>query len=265
MATFAACSGSVEEEQPPAAAATSGAEQMPPLQAVAPAPAAEPVVPAAPPPAPEPVATTPAANAQPAQPPMPPLAVVVMHEVKDFDAWKKVFDEDAAARKEAGMLGEGVMRGVDNEKLVAVYAPATDLAKLKAFTTSKELKDKMKTAGVKGKPTIYVFNTEGGKMAPPDKTGLYGMLLQFNVKDFAAFKTALESEEQAREGAGVIGYGLGQSPDKATQGYLYLQSEDAAKLKGYVTSKETKKAWKDAGLQGTPKTTLLKEDTMTMY
>lgn len=191
--------------------------------------------------------------------------MVVIHEVKDFDTWKKAFDEHATFRKDAGLIGEGVMRGADNDKLVAVYAPATDPAKLKAFIESKDLKEKMKSAGVKGKPTIYVFSNKGGKMAPPDKTGLYGAIIQLTVKDFTAFKTALESQDQVRETAGVVGYGIGQSPDKATEGYLYLQSEDVAKLKAYVGSKETKKAWKDASVQGTPKVTVLKEGTMVMY
>jgi quinol monooxygenase YgiN len=262
LAAGAGCaSTSAEEEQPPAATATEGAEQLPAMQ---PAPVAAP--PVAPAPAAEAPPTTPAAAvAQPPQPQMPQLAMVVIHEVKDFDTWKQAFDEHASARKEAGLLGEGVMRGVDNDKLVAVYSPASDPVKLKAFLESKDLKDKMKTAGVKGKPTVYVFNSAGGKMAPPDKTGLFGAIVQVNVKDFDAFKTAIESQDQARTDAGIIGYGIGQSPDKATEGYLYLQSEDVAKLKAYVTAKETKKAWKDAGAQGQPKATVLKEGEMTMY
>jgi hypothetical protein len=196
---------------------------------------------------------------------MPTLAVVVMHEVKDYDAWKTAFDEQAQARKDAGLLGESIMRGADNDKLVAVYAPASDPVKLKAFLDSKDLKDKMKSGGVKGKPTVYVFNSAGGKMAPQERTGLYGAMLQLTVKDFDAFKTAIEGEDQAREAAGIIGYGIGQNPDKATEGYLYFQSEDAAKLKAYVADKETKKAWKDAGVKSQAKLTVLKEGTMTMY
>ncbi len=289
-----------EEEQPPAAAATEGAEM--PAAAAAPAPAAAtapaaapaagapatapaatatPVAPAAgapqaaTAPAATPAAAAPAATAAPATPAanvaaapapqMPQLAALVIHQVKDFDAWKKVFDEDQPARKEAGVVGEGVMRGADNDKLVAIYMPASDQAKLKAFLESKDLKDKMKAAGVKGKPTVYVFHTEGGKMAPPDKTGLFGAIIQTKVKDFAAFKTAIEGEDQARANAGILGYGLGQSPDKPTEGYLYLQGEDLTKLKTYLGSKETKKAWKEAGVQGTPKTTIVKESTTTMY
>jgi quinol monooxygenase YgiN len=253
------CSSS-EVEEPAATEATEGAEAPQPELSAPPEPTTEPA-----PPPPAPPETPAAAVTPPPAPPMPPYAAVVIHEVKDYDAWKPVFDSHQDMRKQAGFLGEGVMRGVDKPNLVVVYVPGTDPAKMKEFTESKDLKDKMKEAGVKGKPTILIFKDEGGKMAPPDKTGLYGAILQYNVKDFAAFKTALEGQESARATAGIIGYGLGQSVDKETTAYLYLQSDDAAKLKTYLDAKETKTAMKDAGAKGQPKVTLVQEGTMTMY
>jgi hypothetical protein len=256
LALGAACSGSSEEETP-AAAATTGAEAPP--APPAPEPAAEP---SPPPPAPEPPA--PAANT--AQPPqMPTSAGVVIQTVKDYDAWKKAFDEHQQARKDAGALGDGVMRGVDNPKLIAVYLPTNDIAKLKEFTASKDLKDKMKEAGVVGKPTIYLFNNAGGKMAPPDKASLFGAIIELDTKDFAAFKTALDAQQPARDAAGIVGYGLGQGVEKPNTAYLYLQSDDAIKLKAYLAAKETKQAFKDAGVKNTLKPTVVQEATMTMY
>jgi quinol monooxygenase YgiN len=259
LALGAGCSSS-EVEEPAATEATEGAEAPQPELPAPPEPTAEPA-----PPPPAPPETPAAAVAPPPAPQMPPYAAVVIHEVKDYDAWKTHFDGHIDARKQAGAIGEGLMRGVDNDKQVVVYLPATDPEKLKAFSTSKELKDKMKEAGVKGKPTVLIFKDAGGKMAPPDKTGLYGAILQYNVKDFAAFKTALEGQESARATAGIIGYGLGQSVDKETTAYVYLQSDDAAKLKTYLDAKETKAAMKDAGAKGQPKVNLVQEGPMKMY
>jgi len=247
------CAGETVEEQPPAAAATEGGEATP----AEPAPATAPVAETAP-------ATPAAAVAEPPAPAMPTAAGIVIHEVKDYAAWKTVFDSHLDVRKAAGFLGEGIMRGVDNDKLVAVYLPTTDSAKATAFFADKALKDKMKEAGVKGKPTMYVFNTAGGKMAKAAGP-LFGAILQVNVKDFAAFKTAIEAQDAALTTAGIAGYGLGQSPDTATVGYLYLQAEDVAKLKVYLAAKETKKAMKDAGVKGQPKTTVVQETGMMMY
>ena len=259
----AACSGS-NPEQAPAATATEGAEAPP-----APAPAAEPASPPAQSPAAEQPAAPPAPAAdtaqQPAEPQMPPVAAVVIQHVKDFDAWKQAFDEHQQLRKDASAVGEGIMRGVDNPKLVAVYLPATDAAKLKEFLESKDLKDKMKAAGVQGKPTVYLFNDQGGKMAPPNASGLYGAMLELDTKDFAAFKSAIEGRESAREAAGIVGYGLGQGVDKPSSAYLYLQAEDAAKLKSYLNAKDTKQAMKAAGVKNSLKPTIVQESSMTMY
>jgi len=241
----------------PAPAATAGAETTP-----EPAPTPAP----APPPAPEPATPAAAVEAPPPAPQMPPFAAVVIQEVKDYDAWKTVFDGDVEARKAGGIVGEGLMRGADDDKLVVVYAPATDAEKLKAFLGAKELKAKMKEAGVKGKPTIYMFKSEGGKTAKgAEGAPMFGAVLKYDTKDFAAFKTAMEAGADARMAAGVVGWALGQGVEKDTEAYVYLQSDDVAKLKAYLAAKETKAAMKAAGAKGQPKATLFKEESMTMY
>lgn len=251
------CGGGSEE---PAGASSSGDETtvMP-----APEPATEPPPePVAPPPA----AETPAAQpTEAAAPEMPPYAAIIIHDVKDYDAWRPGFDGHADARKGASMVGEGVMRGVDNDKTVVIYAPLTDLEKAKAFFADKELAAKMKEAGVKGKPTVYLFKMVSAKMAMQPSGDVYGAILKYNVKDFDAFKTAIEGSEEARSTAGLIGWGIGQGTDKPTDAYLYLQSNDPEKLKAYLAAKETKTAMKDAGAKGTPKTNVVKEVSNRMY
>lgn len=214
----------------------------------------------------EPPAPMPAASPEPPEPQMPPYAAMVTHRVKDFDAWKTGFDANADARKQASVVAHGVMRGATDDKLVAVYLAATDPEKLQALFEAKELKDKMKAAGVQGKPTIYMFKSVSEKMAPPDKNAVVGAVVEYDVKDFAAFQQAIEAQSDARSAAGILGYGLGQSLKKPNVAYLYLQSDDAAKLKTYLTAKETKKAMKDAGARGTPPMpALLKESEMVVY
>ena len=250
------CSSSSEE---PAPGATEGAEAAPP-----PPPAPEPMPEPVPPPPPEPA--PPAAAVTPPPPQMPAAAGVVIHSVKDYDAWKPVFDSDIGARKAAGALGESLMRGLDDDKVVAIYMPATDLEKLKAFTADPALKAKMKEGGVKGKPTIYFLKNLGGKPAASTPgVEIVAALIKYDTKDFAAFKTGFEAQADAATAAGVIGYGIAQGGVKDTEAYLYLQSNDAAKLKAYVDAKETKAAMKAAGAKGAPKTSYFKEVSATMY
>jgi quinol monooxygenase YgiN len=261
------CASSSEEtgvgtQTTPAAAAGEPATVEPGPAAAAPAATPAPAEAPAPVPAEQPA--TPAANAQPAQQ-QPTLGVIVTHKVKDFDAWKTAFDSHQAARKEAGFVGHGLMRDASNDKIVSVWLPATDEAKAQAFVDSKDLKDKMKEAGVQGKPEVTMMKTIAAKMDPA-KQGLSAAMVKASVKDFEAFKTAFTGTEATRaDGAGVVGWGLGQDLKDANTAYLYLQSDDVAKLKAYVESKDTKKAWKDAGVKGTAKTTYAKEGEMTMY
>jgi len=244
------CSKS-QPEEPPQASAAEGAESPAPIATTPPE---------------EPPAPTPAASPEPPQHQMPPYAAMVTHRVKNFDTWKAAFDERAEARKQASIAAHGVMRGATDDKLVGVYLPASDPEKLQAFLDAKELKDAMKAAGVQGKPTTYVFKSVSEQMAAPDKHAVVGTVVEYDVKDFATFQQAIEGQSDTRSAAGILGYGLGQSLKKPNIAYLYLQSDDAAKLKAYLNAKETKKAMKEAGVRGAPAAPVLfKESEMVVY
>jgi hypothetical protein len=60
------------------------------------------------------------------------VAIMLMNfEVDDFDAWKKMFDEDPAGRAEGGATSHMISRGVDNpnEGFVRVEFPSVEQAK----------------------------------------------------------------------------------------------------------------------------------------
>jgi quinol monooxygenase YgiN len=214
------------------------------------------------PPAPEPAA--PAANTAEPPAPMPSAGAIVLIKVKDYDAWKTAFDADMQRRKEASAVGHGIMREVGNDKGVAIWMAVTDAQKAKAMLDDKSLAEVQKAAGVQGKPTVYVMNTVAAQM-DPKATGLSAAIVRVQVKDFAAFKTAFDSSAQARTDAGIVGYGMGQDIADPNVVYLYLQAQDQAKLKAFVDAKETKKSWKDAGLEGAAKVTIVSEGEQAMY
>ena len=87
-----------------------------------------------------------------------PARLRVTHKVKDFDAWKKVFDSHKQDRVANGFLDRSVGYSFDDNHLVSVVFIVTDMAKAKAFVASKDLKDKMAEAGVVGPPTMFWFN-----------------------------------------------------------------------------------------------------------
>ena len=84
--------------------------------------------------------------------------IVVHHKVKDFAAWKLSFDGHAPVRKAAGLSKAHVLQAVDDPNAVTVLLDFTDASKAKAFGASDELKARMKSAGVIGKPEIRILN-----------------------------------------------------------------------------------------------------------
>ena len=87
-----------------------------------------------------------------------PTRVRVMHKVKDWDAWKKVFDSHKQTRLDAGLLDRSVGYSMDDNHMVSAVFIVTDMAKAKAFIASKDIKDKMAEAGVEGPPTFFWYN-----------------------------------------------------------------------------------------------------------
>jgi len=88
-------------------------------------------------------------------------AIIVMHEVEDFAAWRKVYENFDAERKKLGITGHAVNQAVDNPNMVVVYHQADTLDVLKKFVESPRLKEVMKEAGVKSKPEISFHNAPG--------------------------------------------------------------------------------------------------------
>jgi hypothetical protein len=84
--------------------------------------------------------------------------LMVTHTVKDWDAWKKEFDDHKQARTEAGLLDRGVgYSDGDHHKVTIIFA-VTDMQKANAFLNSKDLKEKMAKAGVQGAPSFFFYN-----------------------------------------------------------------------------------------------------------
>lgn len=85
--------------------------------------------------------------------------LIVSHKVKDFDTWKKAFDDNKQMRVDsAGLIDRGLGYEVGDNHSVTVVFAVTDLKKAKAFSQSKTLKDIMDKAGVEGKPAMFFFD-----------------------------------------------------------------------------------------------------------
>lgn len=89
------------------------------------------------------------------------MILSVKHTVADFDAWKRVFDEHAANRKEHGATGHRLARSLDDTNSLTALIMFPDRAAAEAFVADPSLREAMSNAGVTSKPTIeFVEVTE---------------------------------------------------------------------------------------------------------
>jgi quinol monooxygenase YgiN len=84
------------------------------------------------------------------------VRMYVHHEVNDYAAWRKVYNDFDATRRRMGVTAQAVYRSLDNPNDVTVTHDFRSAEKAKAFTTSAELKSAMEKAGVKGTPQIWL-------------------------------------------------------------------------------------------------------------
>lgn len=83
--------------------------------------------------------------------------VLITHKVKDWDAWKKVFDADKPNRMAAGLTDRALGYSVGDNHMVTMALVISDMKKAEDFSKSPDLKKKMEEAGVEGPPTFFYY------------------------------------------------------------------------------------------------------------
>ena len=83
---------------------------------------------------------------------------IATHPVRDFDAWKAIFDEFEPIRKEAGERSAVVLRHADDPNMVTIINTWDSIEAPQAFLNREELKAGMAEAGVTAPPTMIFAN-----------------------------------------------------------------------------------------------------------
>lgn len=82
--------------------------------------------------------------------------LIVEHPVQDYDAWRPVFDEHGASRKEHGCTHERVYRAVDDPNTICIVMSYPSREHAEAFIADPSLQDAMGRAGVTAPPTVHI-------------------------------------------------------------------------------------------------------------
>jgi quinol monooxygenase YgiN len=90
--------------------------------------------------------------------------VLIIHEVADYPAWKKVFDAAATIRREAGERSYQVLKYQDNPNRIVHFSAWTSLDAARRFFESPRLVQIRREAGVKSPEFIYLEQLEAGTL-----------------------------------------------------------------------------------------------------
>ena len=88
--------------------------------------------------------------------------VLIIHEVADYPAWKKIFDAAAGIRREAGERTYQVLKHQHDANRIVHFSAWTSLDAAREFFESPKLVQIRREAGVKAPEFIYLEQIEAG-------------------------------------------------------------------------------------------------------
>ncbi len=80
----------------------------------------------------------------------------VRHQVKDYAAWRHVYEDFDATRRGMGVTSDGVYQLTGNPNDITIYHEFKTMEEVQAFVGSAELHGAMERAGVVGAPDIWI-------------------------------------------------------------------------------------------------------------
>jgi hypothetical protein len=83
--------------------------------------------------------------------------MVTRHHVKDYAAWRKVYDAFAPRQQSGGVTQQSVYQDASDPNDVLVLHSFADRATAEAFIHGPELRSAMENAGVDSAPRIELF------------------------------------------------------------------------------------------------------------
>lgn len=88
--------------------------------------------------------------------------VLIIHEVKDYEVWKKIFDQASNIRKAAGEISYQLLRYDNDANKIVHFSSWNSLENARQFFESPQLIQIRKEVGVESPVFIYLEEIEKG-------------------------------------------------------------------------------------------------------
>lgn len=82
---------------------------------------------------------------------------VVLHPVRDYEEWRKVYDSASEIQRAGGVTAESVHRLASDPNTVLVLHHFGSVAEAEAFMAQPDLRAAMEQGGVIGPPRIEIY------------------------------------------------------------------------------------------------------------
>jgi len=182
-----------------------------------------------------PTATTPSPSGE--QKRQGGASVFVVHEIGDFDAFQKFFEEGAPEREKAGVKGYLLSR-LDDGRIV-IHFFADDERTVEEALKSPNLEEHLGRKGAPDASLVWLTRDVSVTVPAAPPTGeTFSLYLKLKVGDFAALERGFEERAQVFAEQGVIAKGLHQSTSSAEIAILHFMGTARDKLEALLKQKE---------------------------
>lgn len=82
------------------------------------------------------------------------MIVIVQHRVRDFDAWRPVFEEHQPVREQYGCTGHLLYRGLDDPNELTIIMQYPSRQEAEGFANDPSLREAMERGGVESEPRV---------------------------------------------------------------------------------------------------------------
>ena len=177
------------------------------------------------------------------------VRLFVRHEVTDYSAWRKVYDEFGSMQKKLGVTAQAVYRSLDNPNEITVTHDFKTAEAAQAFGASAELKAAMEKSGVTGTPTVWITTPAGGRSPEARGVRLY---VRHEVADFATWRMAYDAFDATRKKLGVTAQAVYRSVENPNDITVTHDFKTVEAAKAFAASPELKATMEKAGVTSAP-------------
>ena len=171
------------------------------------------------------------------------------HKVKDYNIWKKAFDDFFAKRVKNGEISYEVGVLENDPNTIYVFNTWKSVDHYKNFLKNEELIEKMEEAGVTEDPkSLLLKKLEGTALLENKITGI----IYHEVEDYQKWKRVFDEFERTRKEFKEVSYEVGTINGDSKWIYVMNQWNNIEDYQTFVNDDKLEEAMTNAGVIGDP-------------